>query len=159
MSLALTKSALSARIWLSSAAGMRMSQSKASNASLLIAVDPGVPTTVLCLFLWASTFSGSRPLSELMPPPESLTATMRAPASWNSRAALLPALPYPCTATRTPSSVSMPGMTPRVSSCWVAYMLPLAVASSRPTEPPSSSGLPVTTARLFCPGCIMSNVS
>ncbi len=53
-----------------------------------------------------------------------------------------PTLPNPCTATVAPFTVI-----PRcASACFVTNMQPRPVASRRPSEPPNSTGLPVTTA-------------
>jgi hypothetical protein len=43
--------------------------------------------------------------------------------------------------------------------CSVQKYTPRAVALERPTMPPRSSGLPVTTGRLLVPRCIIENVS
>ncbi len=59
-----------------------------------------------------------------------------------SCAATEPTLPKPCTATRVPST----GMRSRFSASRVTSMHPRPVASRRPSEPPISTGLPVTTA-------------
>src|SRR5438132_18475 len=79
----------------------------------------------------------------------------RAPASPKSWAATAPALPKPWTATRALYTPSSPGAAPRARARWVANRQPRAVASWRPCEPPSDSGLPVTTGRLLPPGCLM----
>ena len=69
------------------------------------------------------------------------TASTRAPASWHIRAATDPTLPNPWTTTRLPESVK-----PRRGAASRAIsMSPRPVASTRPREPPSESGLPVTT--------------
>ncbi len=82
-----------------------------------------------------------------MVPVWSCTATTLAPASANSLAAVPPTLPKPCTATRAPSSTSpvrRAASTPTVNT-------PRPVASTRPSEPPSSTGLPVTTPVAVAP--------
>ena len=91
-----------------------------------------------------------------MPPRESLTAIISAPASRISRAVPHPTSPNPWTATRAPCREPSPCRIPCDRKRSVTIRQPLAVASSRPTDPPRSSGLPVTTGRLFSPGCIMS---
>ena len=61
----------------------------------------------------------------------------------------MPTFPKPCTAT-----VHWEGLRPsRFIAPMVVVMTPRPVASRRPSEPPMSSGLPVTTAvsvRLAC---------
>jgi hypothetical protein len=62
-------------------------------------------------------------------------------------AAVPPTLPKPCTATRAPSigrPVSLAASTPTVNT-------PRPVASTRPSEPPRSTGLPVTTPVAVAP--------
>ena len=61
------------------------------------------------------------------------------------RAAQEPTLPNPCTTTRLPSGVS-----PSPGAAWVKQMItPRPVAASRPYEPPSEIGLPVTMAGVW----------
>ena len=72
----------------------------------------------------------------------SLTATTMSPSSSISCAAMEPTLPNPCTATRVPA-IDMPSF---LSASRVTIMQPRPVASRRPSEPPISTGLPVTTA-------------
>jgi hypothetical protein len=59
--------------------------------------------------------------------------------SW---AATDPTFPKPWTTTRVPST----GMRRRFSASRVTSIQPRPVASRRPSEPPISTGLPVTTA-------------
>ncbi len=59
-----------------------------------------------------------------------------------SCAATDPTLPNPCTATRVPSI----GIRRRLSASRVTSIQPRPVASRRPSDPPISTGLPVTTA-------------
>ena len=59
--------------------------------------------------------------------------------SW---AATEPTLPKPWTTTRVPSI----GIRKRLSASRVTSIQPRPVASRRPSEPPISTGLPVTTA-------------
>ena len=78
---------------------------------------------------------------------ESEMATTSAPSSCRNFARKLPTLPKPCTATRMPASER---------SCFATasrmqYSAPRAVASSRPSDPPIVSGLPVTTPRTEWP--------
>ena len=77
-----------------------------------------------------------------MPPDLSLTATTVSPSCSISCAAIEPTLPNPCTATRVPAT----GISSRLSASRVTSMQPRPVASRRPSEPPISTGLPVTTA-------------
>ena len=85
-----------------------------------------------------------------MPPDESLTATTLAPSSPISRAAIEPALPKPWTTTRAPSS----GIATCLTASTMQKTAPRAVASLRPSEPPSEMGLPVTTPGTVYPTCI-----
>ena len=80
MSRARTVWALSPRIWLSSAAGIRISQSSASNCWLLSSVLEGSPTTDPVWRLCSMAASGSMPSGLWMAPRESLTAMIFAPA-------------------------------------------------------------------------------
>ena len=57
-------------------------------------------------------------------------------------AATEPTLPNPCTATRAP----LRDLPIRASASRVTIIQPRPVASRRPSEPPISTGLPVTTA-------------
>ncbi len=57
------------------------------------------------------------------------------------RAAVLPALPKPCTATLAPSKRSPL----RCIASLAVTKTPRPVASLRPKEPPKATGLPVTT--------------
>ncbi len=76
-----------------------------------------------------------------MPPFVSETATTRTPASSRNFATKDPALPNPWTAAVAPFS----GRDSRLAASSIATKQPSAVASLRPAEPPSESGLPVTT--------------
>ena len=82
-----------------------------------------------------------------------------APAAAKSFAAFLPALPKPWTATVAPCRDDSPGTPPSPMKCSATNSAPWAVAVDRPGAPPKSSGLPVTTGRLLCPGCIIEYVS
>ena len=77
----------------------------------------------------------ARPLAQ------SLAATIFAPCACASRANQLPTLPKPCTANRMPPSV----LPSTASASRIATRQPRPVAASRPYEPWSSMGLPVTT--------------
>ena len=68
-------------------------------------------------------------------------ATTVAPSAAANRANVEPTLPKPCTAIRRPAS----GRSSFRSAATRQNSAPLAVASSRPSEPPIASGLPVTT--------------
>ena len=85
-----------------------------------------------------------------MPPVLSLTATMVHPACSSSCAVMEPTLPKPCTATLAP----LTGMPSRARALSVTIVQPRPVASRRPSEPPISTGLPVTTAVTVCRLCI-----
>ncbi len=61
-----------------------------------------------------------------------------------------PTLPKPCTTTFVPCSF-MPSF---FSASRVTIMHPRPVASRRPSDPPISTGLPVTTAVTVCRLCI-----
>jgi hypothetical protein len=71
------------------------------------------------------------------------------PAS--SSAEIEPTLPNPCTATVVPL-MSKPRC---FALSRVEIMTPRPVASRRPSEPPISSGLPVTTAVDVWPTCML----
>ncbi len=64
---------------------------------------------------------------------------------------MLPAFPYPWTATVAPSR-SMPKCR---AARRVVNWSPRAVASSRPAEPPIWTGFPVTTAGMEYPRCML----
>ncbi len=73
-----------------------------------------------------------------------------APASWHMRAAIEPTLPNPWTTIRLPASVKpFSGAASRQIS-----IRPRPVASTRPREPPSERGLPVTTEVTVWRACI-----
>jgi hypothetical protein len=76
-----------------------------------------------------------------MPPAFSLTAMTVAPRASSRRAVWKPTLPKPCTATRM-SVNTFPCVFRNLRR---TFMTPRPVASSRPTEPPMLTGLPVTT--------------
>ncbi|MNV68623.1 hypothetical protein D3C71_1614890 [compost metagenome] len=140
-SLALILCALSAVIWLSSAAGIRISQGTLQKSSLGSALVPGKPATPPVLATCACSAAASMPPSFTIVPVWSCTATSLAPTSQNSLAAVPPTLPKPCTAMRAPSifrPVWCAASRPTVNT-------PRPVASRRPSEPPRSTGLPVTT--------------
>ena len=83
----------------------------------------------------------SMPFGMTMPPAMSETAMIFAPASWHMRAAIEPTLPKPWTTIRLPASVK-----PRSGAASRQMSIrPRPVASTRPREPPSERGLPVTT--------------
>ena len=85
----------------------------------------------------------SRPRSLTIPPSTSLTAITVAPASAvSNRARCPPTFPNPWITTRLPLS----GIPKSRPYSIMTYMTPRPVASSRPSEPPSDTGLPVTTA-------------
>ena len=83
----------------------------------------------------------SIPFGLCRPVVESETAITVAPSSARNFARKLPTLPKPCTATVRFCSCSSFFRT----ASWMQYSEPRAVASSRPSEPPTLSGLPVTT--------------
>ncbi len=78
-------------------------------------------------------------------PVESETPTIRYPLSWNSRAQCIPALPKPCTHTRTRFGgwSNMPANSPKTMNA------PCPVALLRPAEPPTARDFPVTTPGLW----------
>ncbi len=71
--------------------------------------------------------------------------------SCSRRAATLPTLPKPCTATRSPFSVSPSDFT----ASNTVEVTPRPVASTRPSEPPRSRGFPVTTPGTVMPRCML----
>ena len=127
------------------AAGTRTSQSSASSSSLAIrsASIPSWPTTPARARRTSSP--ASRPAGFQTPPSASLTATIRQPRRARAAAAWLPTLPKPWIATRAPRS-GIP-IAPAASRATTAT--PSPVASTRPTVPPSSTGLPVTIAGVW----------
>ena len=76
-----------------------------------------------------------------MPLLTSETATTRAPSSSASLAVTRPTSPKPWTATRAPST----GIPRCRQTSTMQVTTPRPVASVRPSEPPISTGLPVTT--------------
>ena len=93
---------------------------------------------------WTSAWA-SMPASEWMAPLASDTPTIRAPWSWRIRAAQEPTLPKPWT-TNVHSAGSMPSAG---AASWNANTTPRPVAASRPYEPWSAIGLPVTIAGVW----------
>ena len=87
------------------------------------------------------------PLSFWMVPVWSCTATTIAPLAANILAATEPTLPKPCTATRAPSML----MLRRRIASRPTTNTPRPVAATRPSEPPSGIGLPVTTPVAVAP--------
>jgi len=85
-----------------------------------------------------------------MPPDLSLTAMIFIPCCSISEADTDPTLPNPWTATRVPCT----GMWRRLSAWRVTSIQPRPVASRLPSEPPISTGLPVTTAVTVCRLCM-----
>jgi hypothetical protein len=92
----------------------------------------------------------SSPSGLWTPPDTSDTATIEAPSFATSVAEIEPTLPKPCTATRAPLS----GSAIYRHASRMQYCTPRPVASRRPSEPPISSGLPVTTAVSVRRACI-----
>ncbi len=72
-----------------------MSQGNVRSSSLVTAWQPARPFSdpVSRLCRWAA--AGSMPSAQWIPPRVSLTATIRAPASWNRVAAIPPTFPNP----------------------------------------------------------------
>src|SRR5437867_1007061 len=107
------------------------------------AAPPGHSTTGLPAAVWASSAGTSRPFSFTTPPETSDTAMTFAPASaWSSRARCPPTLPNPWMTTRLPLS----GIPKSRAYSIITYITPRPVASSRPSDPPRETGLPVTAA-------------
>ncbi len=76
---------------------------------------------------------------------------MREPSWAMSSAEIEPTLPNPCTAT-----VAVLMSKPRcLADSRAEIITPRPVASRRPSDPPSSSGLPVTTAVDVWPTCML----
>ena len=64
---------------------------------------------------------------------------------------MLPALPYPwMTAVR-----SERGSPRAAAACWIVMTQPRAVASLRPSEPPTTSGFPVMTPGALRPTALL----
>ncbi|MNH27560.1 hypothetical protein D3C79_876770 [compost metagenome] len=116
-------------------------------ASLSISLAPGKPA--ICLFLACHSVNAFRSMpSGLDRVAEwSWITTTRAPMPTNRRAASLPTLPKPCTATLAPSSCTPK----RLATSQPVTNTPRPVAFSRPREPPRWIGLPVTTPVMVVP--------
>src|SRR2546430_1789791 len=136
----------------SRADGQRISQSTSSTSFGAISFAPFKPISAPVSSLCFSAAATSKPFSLKTPLFESHAATTFAPSSATSRVIIDPALPNPCTATRAPFR-----STPfTLQASRSAYNAPRAVASCRPCDPPSESGLPVTTPSSVCP-CTFKN--
>ena len=133
------------------AAGIRTSTSRARSSSLLtLSPLPSYSVTDAPFSFRSTRASTSRPSPWKIPPPESLTPTTRIPSRTRRRAAQIPTFPKPWTATAAPS-----GSSPASSSARTAtWATPAPVADRRPSEPPSSTGFPVTT-----PGSYPANLA
>ena len=129
---------------------MRMSQSTSRTSAFEMSLAPGKPCTVPCSCFHWMTRRMSRPVLRWMPPVESETATIVAPSASISWAAIEPALPKPWIET-----VALSSSIPRWrAASMMQKTVPRAVASLRPSEPPSEIGLPVTTPGTVWPACI-----
>ena len=108
----------------------------------MIESTPGAPTMDPVSAECPSRTSTSRPSAQCTAPPTSEAATTRYPRALASRAAHVPTLPNPWMAT----VVALRSI-PAAVTAWSRQMMhPVPVASVRPGDPPSSTGLPVTTA-------------
>jgi hypothetical protein len=134
----------------SSAAGSSTSTSDVSSSSFEIASPPRNPSSDLCCFTWAIAASTSMPAALCRPPERSLIATIRHPSRRRRCAATEPTLPNPWTPTVVPAI----GRPRCLSASRVMSMHPRPVASRRPSEPPISTGFPVTTAVTVWRTCI-----
>ena len=142
--------ALAPVIWFSSAAGTRTSTGETSSSASLIARVPGKPATDPVRFLCSTRSRTGIGRSLQMAPPVSDAARSAKPSAAISRAAMLPALPNPSTAT-----VAWRGSSPRCAQARRATTAtPRPVASLRPSLPPTESGLPVTAAGIEYPALI-----
>src|SRR2546423_4794847 len=89
----------------------------------------------------------SMPLGLYRDTDRSPIATILQPSRASNCAATEPTLPKPWIDTVVPFT----GMPRCCSASFVTIMQPRPVASRRPSEPPSSTGFPVTTAVVGCP--------
>src|SRR5919106_1556541 len=124
------------------AAGMSTSQSSVSTCSLVVASALGEPASWRRSRTQRARSGTSRPLGFTRPPDLSDTAITTAPSLAIRSADTDPTLPNPCTTTRAPLG-DRPSF---ASASRVTNMHPRPVASRRPSDPPISTGLPVTTA-------------
>ncbi len=132
----------------SGAAATIMSTGRARTSSFASAFNPLYPTTERVFFLCSDNAAMSRPCSSYTPPLESVTATMLAPnISFARVAANVPALPNPIIATFALERSSLISL----AASRRVNIPPLAVASLRPSDPPTAMGLPVTTPNWFFP--------
>ena len=106
---------------------------------------------VLCSFAYSIICVMSRPAGLCTPPFQSVTATIFAPSFEMRSAETEPTLPNPCTAT-VMREMSRPRC---LAASRVTIITPRPVASRRPSEPPISIGLPVTTAVEVWPTCML----
>ena len=82
----------------------------------------------------------------------SLIPITRQPARPRRSAEIDPTLPKPWTAT-----VALEGFMPNSSSAFIVTVAtPRPVASARPCEPPTEIGLPVMTAGIEYPSCMLT---
>ncbi len=102
------------------------------------------PATPPVAATWVASSSASIPSGFAMEPVWSLTARSLAPPFCMMRAAWEPTFPYPCTMNVEPL-MSKPRCFAHTSR---QYTRPCPVALSRPTLPPFSTLLPVTTRRV-----------
>jgi hypothetical protein len=137
-------------ITFSSAAGSSTSTSAVSSSSFEISSPSVKPSSVRFCFTYSTAASTSMPFLLKYAPVRSLIAQILHPSRASSCAATLPTLPKPCTASVVPATFM-----PRCrSASFVTIMQPRPVASRRPSEPPISTGLPVTTAVTVCRWCM-----
>ena len=128
-----------------------MSTSSPNTLDGSIGSAPGNPATVLCCSVHAIRAVMSSPLALYTPPFQSVTATMVAPIFWSRSADTDPTLPKPWTATVAP----LMGKPRCAAASRAVIMTPRPVASRRPSDPPISTGLPVTTAVHVEPTCML----
>ena len=137
------RGALSFVIWFSSAAGIRMSTSRPKRSSLPSGSRSESGHRLVLPDVLAE-LGDLQSLGVVDPPFQSVTATTLAPSSARSSALIDPTLPKPWTAT-VALLISMPTC---LADSRVTIITPRPVASRRPSDPPSSTGFPVTTPGL-----------
>src|SRR5438477_1754909 len=149
---ACTLAAFFSVIWFSIAAGISTSHGWKSTSRALILVPP--PGNSCSSFFWfvtqSITFGTSNPFSLYKPPPISASPTILYPDLAIKSAAIEPTFPNPWITVRQPSFF-IPSFSTALST---QIITPRPVASFLPRDPPSSIGLPLTTAVVACPTCI-----
>ena len=127
-----------------------MSQSSSMSCSFVMEFESGASANEPVCFLCSRIFSMSSPFGLWIAVFESEIAIIFAPSFAISFAKFPPAFPLPWIATVAFSSVGI--ICVCSIACFSTNCPPLAVAVSRPSEPPFSRDFPVTTALAFSMG-------